>query len=177
MKFLRNIAVAIGVTVAAVALAAAYFPVPSNIWATGDVVVAQDANNLTGVAAVASGQVLTSAGTATKPAWSASPSLTSLTLGSGTAITKIQVLSATITPTQLDLSPLGQCEEQSFTLTGLTSADKVAVNPAFATNASAYMTTARASTGADTILITFCQVSTAAATPAGGTINVLAVRS
>lgn len=156
-----------------------YWPVASGIWSSkGALVVSQDVNNLTGIAPVASGQVLTSAGTATIPVWSASPSFTSLTLGSsGTAITQIQVLSATITPSMVSIAPLGNCEEQSFTLTGLTSADKVVVNPAFATHASAAMLTARASTGADTILITFCNYSTADATPTGGTINVLAVRS
>jgi hypothetical protein len=38
------------------------------------------------VASVATGQVLTSAGTSTLPAWSAAPSVTSITLGGGTAL-------------------------------------------------------------------------------------------
>jgi len=69
----------------AIAQTSNYLPVPSNIFsATGAVVVTQDANNLTGVAAVASGQVLTSAGTGTAPAWSATPTLTGVTLGGST---------------------------------------------------------------------------------------------
>jgi hypothetical protein len=47
---------------------------------TGDLVYGRDRNSLTSLAAVASGQVLTSAGTGTAPAWSATPTLTSLTL-------------------------------------------------------------------------------------------------
>jgi hypothetical protein len=41
---------------------------------------------LQNIASVATGQVLVSAGTSTLPAWSASPSVTSITLGGGTAL-------------------------------------------------------------------------------------------
>ena len=41
---------------------------------------------LQNIASVATGQVLTSAGTSTLPAWSASPSVTSITLSGGTAL-------------------------------------------------------------------------------------------
>ena len=111
-------------------------------------------------------------------AGTSTPSVTSVTVGSGTAITKIQVLSAAITPTWWTYAArLGLCNEQSFTVTGLSSADKVMVNLAYAMPASVSMVSARASTGANTILITFCNQTTATVTPTGGTINVLAIRS
>lgn len=44
--------------------------------------------NLQNIASVASGSVLTSAGTSTIPAWSSTPSVTSITLSSGTALSK-----------------------------------------------------------------------------------------
>ena len=134
---------------AGVAMAQSYLPVPSGIFSAGDVVVAQDGNNLTGSA--------------------------TLTLGaSGSAVSQIAVFSATITPAEVTAS---QCAEQSFTVTGLTSSDSVSVNHAYTAAASAAATTARASSGSDTLLITFCNVSSSNATPTGGTINVLAIRA
>jgi hypothetical protein len=47
-------------------------------YTTGDLLYASGATTLAGRAAVATGQVLTSAGTSTAPVWSASPSLTSI---------------------------------------------------------------------------------------------------
>lgn len=54
-------------------------PVKSGL-TTGSLIYARDRNNLGAVSAVASGQVLASAGTSTVPAYTASPSLTGLTL-------------------------------------------------------------------------------------------------
>ena len=53
--------------------------------AIGDVIIATSTTQLGAVAAVAAGQVLTSAGTGTAPAYSAAPALTSVLLGDGTA--------------------------------------------------------------------------------------------
>lgn len=57
------------------------------------------------VASVATGQVLTSAGTSTLPAWSATPSVTSITLGGGSALNAYQ--SGTWTPTMVGQSTAG----------------------------------------------------------------------
>jgi hypothetical protein len=55
----------------------------ADTYSQGDLLHASAANAVSGLAAVASGQVLTSAGVGTAPAWSASPSITNLT-ASGT---------------------------------------------------------------------------------------------
>jgi|HubBroStandDraft_2_1064218.scaffolds.fasta_scaffold29222_2 hypothetical protein len=57
------------------------------------------------IASVAAGQVLTSAGTSTIPAWSAAPSVTSITLSSGTALSNYT--EGTWTPTLLGSSTAG----------------------------------------------------------------------
>jgi hypothetical protein len=57
------------------------------------------------VASVATGQVLTSAGTSTAPAWSNAPSVTSITLGGGTALGAYVV--GTWTPTVTGSSTAG----------------------------------------------------------------------
>lgn len=54
-------------------------PVPCCL-TTGSLMYARDANNFSPIDAVASGQVLTSAGVTTVPAWSASPTMTNLTV-------------------------------------------------------------------------------------------------
>lgn len=151
-----------------------YLPVPSGIFSSaGAVVTAQDANNITAVAAVASGQVLTSAGVGAQPVWSASPTLTSLTLGSsGTAVTQIRVYSPTITPASVAAV---LCAEQTFTVTGLTTADKVFYNPV-ATGNAASAGQVRVS-AADTLAVTYCNPTAGALTPAAGVAGVVAVRS
>jgi hypothetical protein len=57
------------------------------------------------VASVATGQVLTSAGTSTAPAWSATPTVTSITFGSGTALANYA--EGTWTPTLVGHSTAG----------------------------------------------------------------------
>lgn len=56
-----------------------------NAFTTGDLFSASATNTGASIAAVATGQVLASAGTSTLPAWSATPSLTSLALKAGTS--------------------------------------------------------------------------------------------
>lgn len=173
----------VGAAFAAGALAigiawAALLPVPNNVFVKGDVVVADDAQNLTGVAAVATGQVLTSAGVSTKPAYSANPSVatlaatTSATVGGGTAITKIVVYSQTITPASVATIV---CAEQTFTVTGLTTADKVLYNPPATGNATS-AAQARVS-AADTLAVMYCNPTAGALTPGAGTGVVVAFRS
>jgi hypothetical protein len=87
---------------------------------TGDLVYASGATTLAGRAAVATGQVLTSAGTSTAPVWSASPSVTAVTASGAvsgatvagtTSMTTPSLLAAadlTLTPTgDLILAPTG----------------------------------------------------------------------
>lgn len=57
------------------------------------------------VASVATGQVLTSAGTSTLPAWSATPTVTSITFGAGNALNTYTV--GTFTPTAVGGSSAG----------------------------------------------------------------------
>lgn len=134
---------------ATAAVAQSYLPVPSNIFSAGDIVVAQDGNNLKGS--------------------------TTLTLGDdGTAVSQIAVFTAAITPSEVAAE---QCAEQSFAVTGLVSSDHVVVNHAYTMSVSAAATTARASSGADTLLLMFCNVTGTANTPAAGGITVLAIRA
>ncbi len=151
-----------------------YLPAPSGIFsAKGAIVTTQDANNLTAVAAVASGQVLTSAGTSTQPAWSASPSLTSVTLGaSGTAVTQIKVYSQTVTPASVAAN---LCAEQTFTVTGLTTADKIFINPVATGNATSAGQVRVSAT--NTLAVTYCNPTAGALTPAAGAANIVAIRS
>lgn len=168
----------------AIAQTSIYLPVPSGIFsAKGALLVSQDQNNVTGIAAVASGQVLTSAGTGALPAWSASPTLTgvtaatgsfstSATVGGGTAITKIVVYSQTITPASVAAAV---CAEQTFTVTGLTTADKVLYNPPATGNATS-AAQARVS-AANTLAVMYCNPTAGALTPGAGTGIVVAFRS
>lgn len=106
---------------------------------------------------------------------SALTAATSVTVGSsGTALTQIAVISASLTPGPVSA---GLCDEQSFSVSGVTSADKLLVNQGFAGNVSAVLTTARASAGAGTVLMTFCNVTAADASPEAGTFTFVAIRS
>ena len=152
-----------------------YLPVPSNIFAAkGALAVSQDTNNLTAIAAVATGQVLVSAGTGTLPAWSAAPSLTSLTLGaSGTAITQMRIYSSALAPSAVTA---GVCAEQGFTVTGITTADKLVINRTTAPSNPIPAVAARPS-GADTVAITFCNTTAGTDSPDSDTYNIIAIRS
>jgi hypothetical protein len=168
---------------AAGAQTANYYPVPSNIWsAKGALAVAQDENNLTGIAAVASGQVLTSAGTGTIPAWSASPTLTavnaatvaattSATIGSGTAITKIAVYTVTLSGANVGANT---CTEINYALAGIATTDKLFVN---ASASSPALVNIRPSTGANAFLMTFCNPGGNLASSATGSATIVAIRS
>lgn len=168
-----GLAVLLGVLAGAAIAQSGRMPVPSGIFAAGDIPVASNSNHLVGLRAVAAGQVLTSAGTGTSPAWSASPALTSATIGSaGTAITQIRVYSQTITPASVATIV---CAEQTFTVTGLTTADKVLVNPAATGNATS-MAQARVS-AADTLALMYCNPTAGALVPGAGTYTIVAFRS
>lgn len=97
---------------------------------------------------------------------------TSLKLGTaGTALTQAKVYTPTLTPAVVAVAGLS---EQTFTVTGLSTADTVTVNGPAAAAGSAYLS-ARVS-AADTLALTWLTTA-ATITPTSGTYRVLAVRS
>ena len=98
---------------------------------------------------------------------------TSIALGGGTAITKIVVYAPSLTPAATAAAI--QTVEQTFTVTGLTTADKVFVNGPVPTSLCP-PTTFRVS-AADTLSIGFTTLTAAACTPVAGTYNIVAIRN
>lgn len=97
----------------------------------------------------------------------------SLTVGAaGTPVTQVRVYSQTITPASVAAATVA---EQTFTVTGLTTADKVTVNPAAIGNATG-IAGARVS-AADTLAVRFVNPTAGALTPTAGTWTILAFRS
>lgn len=92
--------------------------------------------------------------------------------GSGTAITGIKVYSAALTPTSVGAATVA---EQTFTVTGLTTADKVIVNNPSISNAVG-IAGARVS-AADTLALRFVNPTAGSLTPTAGTFTIIAVRS
>lgn len=97
---------------------------------------------------------------------------TSLTVGGGTAITKIAVYSQA-----LDVASVAAntSAEQTFTVTGLTTGDKVFVSKP-SLSAGLVIGNARVS-AADTLAITFGNLTAAAIDPASETYTIVAIRS
>lgn len=91
---------------------------------------------------------------------------------SGTAITGIKVYSAALTPTSVGAATVA---EQTFTVTGLTTADKVIVNNPTISNAVG-IAGARVS-AADTLALRFVNPTAGSLTPTAGTFTIIAVRS
>lgn len=91
---------------------------------------------------------------------------------SGTQITQIKVYSPSITPSSVGAATVA---EQTFTVTGLTTADKVIVNPPSISNATG-ISGARVS-AADTLAIRFVNPTAGSLTPTSGTYTVVAFRS
>lgn len=151
-------------------------PIPSGVCdAIGGVLYSSTTNDVTCLAAVASGQVLTSAGTGTAPAWSAAPSLTSITLVS--TITRISDLSFTVTP---DAVSATSCAAQSVTIGNLTTSDRLIINPAAISAAGTYtapvsFVAARVS-AAGIAAFVYCNSGSGSATPPSGTFTGFAVR-
>lgn len=97
---------------------------------------------------------------------------TSVTVGAGTPITKIVAYSQALTPASVAAATVA---EQTFTVTGLATTDKVVVNPAATGNATG-IAGARVS-AADTLAIAFVNPTAGALVPGAGTYNILAFRS
>lgn len=101
--------------------------------------------------------------------------LTSLKVGSvaaSTPITQIRVYSQTITPASVGAATVA---EQTFTVTGLTTADKVFVNAGAIANAVS-IGNVRVS-AADTLAVQFCNPTAGALTPTAVTWSIVAMRS
>lgn len=97
---------------------------------------------------------------------------TSIALGGGTAITKIVVYAATIDPASVAAAT---SVEQTFTVTGLTTADKVIVSKPTAT-AGVGIVNARVS-AANTLALTFMNATAGAVDPVSEVYTVMALRS
>lgn len=96
-----------------------------------------------------------------------------LTIGaSGTPVTQIRVYSQTVTAASVAAATVA---EQTFTVTGLTTADKVIVNPAATGNATG-IAGARVS-AADTLAIAYVNPTAGALIPGAGTYKIIAIRS
>lgn len=101
--------------------------------------------------------------------------LTSLKIGApltATALTQVRAYSQTITAASVAAATVA---EQTFTVTGLTTADKVVVNPAAISNATG-IAGVRVS-AADTLAVRFVNPTAGALTPTAGTWTILAFRS
>lgn len=98
---------------------------------------------------------------------------TSLALGGGTAITKIVAYAPTLTP--IATAAAIQTVEQTFTVTGLATTDKVFVNGPVPTSLCPAVT-CRVS-AADTLAIGFTTLTAVACTPVAGVYNIIAIRN
>ena len=98
-----------------------------------------------------------------------------LTIGlSGTALSQMTVYSQVLTP--LAAVTTATCAEESFTVTGVTTADDLILNFAGAISGNAVPVTARVS-DADSVVINFCNAGAVTDTPAAGTFNIIGIRS
>lgn len=96
----------------------------------------------------------------------------SVSIGGGTALTKAVAYAPSLTPSAVAAATIA---EQTFTVTGLTTADKIIVNPPAIGNATG-IAGARVS-AADTLALRFCNPTAGSLTPSAGTYTVLALRS
>lgn len=157
MRNLKFLAVAAALALGAYAAAALAgtnkLPVPSGVAADGEILVGVGGNDVIGTA---------------------TPSISgSLTLGaSGTAITQIRVYSVTLTG---GTAAANGCSTVDYALAGIATTDKLMVNVALNSPA---VTNARASTGADAFLLTFCNPGNNSSTAiSGAAASIVAIRS
>jgi hypothetical protein len=90
----------------------------------------------------------------------------------GTPLTQVRVYSQALTPVAVALSTTA---EQTFTVTGLTTADKVFVN--WAANTAGIGIVGMRVSAANTLAITYVNATVGALTPAAGTYQIVAFRS
>lgn len=97
---------------------------------------------------------------------------TSVAIGGGTALTRIAVYSQSLDVASV---PANSTAEQTFTVSGLTTSDKVVLNKPSHT-AGLVVANARVS-AADTLAVTFANISGAPIDPAGEAYSVVAIRN
>lgn len=90
----------------------------------------------------------------------------------GTSVSQIRVYTQTITPASVAAATVA---EQTFTVTGLTTADKVFVNAAVISNAVG-IGNVRVS-AADTLAVQFVNPTAGALVPTAGSWSIVAIRS
>ena len=161
---------------------------------TGDLIYMAPDGTMTNLASTATTTVLVGGGAGVVPVWTTatgsgapvratSPTLvtpvlgvatgTSLALGGGTAITKIVAYAPTLTP--VATAAAIQTVEQTFTVAGLATTDKVIVNGPVPTSLCPAVTF-RVSE-ADTLAIGFTTLTAVACTPVAGVYNIIAIRN
>ncbi len=136
-----------------------YLPIPSGVGTSGQVlVVSSDGNNVQG---------------SSSPAFTTGTFSTSATIGtSGTALTQVRVYSQSLTTPSIAANT---CTEEAVTVTGISSDDKIFVNPP-AISGSASVVAARQS-GSNTVALTYCNVAALSNQPRPGTYKFIAIRS
>lgn len=120
---------------------------------------------------IASGKLLAFNGTTVIDS-SRNATLNAVAIGGGTSLTKAVVYTPSLTPASVAAATVA---EQTFTVNGLTTADKVTVNPPAIGNSTG-IAGVRVS-AADTLAIRFINPTAGALTPTSGTYTVTAIRS
>lgn len=128
--------------------------IPGGVFNAGEVVYAADTNNLTGTAEVI-----------------ASASGLKIGATSGTELTQIRVYSQIITPSSV---AAGVCAMEMFTVTGVSTSDKIIYNPSGLLSPFATSVRAEAANG---VGITFCNLNNSAQAPDAHTATFIAIRS
>lgn len=150
-------------TLGAVHSQSQYLPIPEGVCASANqILTAVNANNV---------QCSSSAALSTIAA------STSLTVGSGTAITKIAVYSQELSSGSVAAN---SCSERAFTVTGISTSDKVFGNgPELLSGGAAakVRVVGMRHSGANTLAVTFCNVSTQSDIMPSGTFSIVALRS
>ncbi len=151
---LYPLAIMLGIAGVGTLIAQEPFSVPAGIFNTGELVYAKDTNNLAGTP-----EVIATA--------------TGLKIGatSGTEITQIRIYSQLLTPIGVAANV---CAEQGFTVSGVSTSDKIIYNPSGALSPFAVSVRAEAT---NTVGITFCNVNDATQTPLEHTAAFVAIRS
>lgn len=121
---------------------------------------------------VTAGGLTVTAGGATVTAGGLAVTAGGLTVGGGTSVTGMVIYSQTITPASVGAATVA---EQTFTVTGLATTDKVFVNHAAFGNATG-IAGVRVS-AANTLAVSFVNPTAGALTPAAGTWKIIALRS
>lgn len=129
-----------------------------------------NASSLSGATFAAPGAI--GGGTPSSGTFTTVSASTSATVGSGTAITKVVVYTPSLTPAAIAANTSA---EQTFTVTGVTTADTIYINPPSLTAGTGIVSVRI--TAADTIGISWGNFTAGSLTPPAGTYRILAVRN